>query len=225
MNDSRLLQLIELTYAAAEDRQLWQPLLASTAQAVGGVGACVISHDLVATGEAAVLAGFDPEALILYNEYYHALDAWALAPQASWRSSAGRAVPDQTILPRRDLEKTEFYEFVRRLGISRMMHASFESGEQGVMGISVYRSESEAPFEQPEVQFLEALVPHLRRSLRLHDVVARASREKGAALDGLDAVAHGVLLVTADARVGPRQPRRMLDTRSAGRSDPRIGRV
>ncbi len=72
---------------------------------------------------------------------------------------------------------------------------------RGIAGISFYREEGKHPFETPEVQFLDALTPHLRRALRLHDVVARAAHEREVALEGLDAVSYGVLLVTSEGRV------------------------
>ena len=72
-----------------------------------------------------------------------------------------------------------------------------------------------APFGDREVQFVQALLPHLCRSLQLHDLLARAAQDKQAALDGLDVVPLGVLLVTGDGRVvhANRVARQILDQR------------
>jgi hypothetical protein len=196
----RLLSLIEQVYAAAEDGGLWQPLVASIADAVDATGATLLSHDLAAVG-AAFSANLDPEALRLYNDHYNHVDTWAIAGAARARSAGYRAVIDDELVPRSDFLKTEFCAFVQRYDISSMMHANLRLDAVGTSGISLYRRRADPPFGAAETRFLDALSPHLRRALRMHERFARAAREQDLVLDGLNALRSGVLFVTGDARV------------------------
>jgi DNA-binding CsgD family transcriptional regulator len=201
LDRSKLLELVDLTYAVAEDGQRWEPLLASIATAVGGVGACVLSYDFITSSAATVLRGFDPEALRLANEQHGEVEAWALAPDAPWRSNSSRAISDPDLRSPGTFEKTRFHPFVRRFGDSRVMHATLHVDARRGTGIGVYRSETSPPFGDREQQFLEALTPHLRRGLRMHQLFVRAGHDKQAALDCLDAVSCGVMLVSGEGRV------------------------
>lgn len=196
----RLLALIEAAYAAAEDARLWQPLLAALSGALGASGACLLAHDLVDTGSAIVMAGFDPEAMRLYNEHFHKVDAWAPSPNAPWLSQLD-TVTDEAVTERAILLKTEFYSFLKAYGISRMIHTTLKLERQGVAGLSIYRRETDTPFGVAETRFVKALAPHLRRALRIHELMADARHERQTAVDGLDASACGVLLVAHDGRV------------------------
>jgi DNA-binding CsgD family transcriptional regulator len=197
-----LLALIEQAYAAAEDAEAWAPLLIAIADALAGTGASLLSHDLAAGGAATRIARVDPEAQRLYNAYYHQVDAWALGAGARNLTAAGRIWPDHAIVPRADLEKTEYFPYVRRFGISRMIHAMLQvDARGGIVGLTVSRDEPAGAFGHDEVRFLETLAPHLERALRLRGLCARATADRDAALDGLDGLDYGVALVTNDARV------------------------
>lgn len=201
LNQSTLLGLVDSTYAAAEDFRLWEPLLRSIADAVGGTSACLLSHDLVASGSVAVMTGLDPDVIALYNAHYNKVDVWALSPHADWASGGHATYADDAIVARSELKRTEFYPYVRKYDISRMMHANVHTDSRRVAGLSVYRREIDPAFGEPETRFLRTLAPHLGRALRLHDVFARAADEREAALESLDRLSMGVLLVTGDGRV------------------------
>jgi DNA-binding NarL/FixJ family response regulator len=201
LDQSTLLALVDAAYSAAEEHHRWEPLLASIADAVAGTAACLLVHNLVEAGNAFMAAGFDPEATRLYNEYYHRVDAWALAPAAMSLSRPMQATADQVYIPRSALQRTEFYPFVKRYGVSRMIHTTLRVDERGISGLSVYRGERDEPFGDREAAFLAALAPHLDRAVHLHDRLAQAAHERNAALDGLDNVPIGILLVTGEGHV------------------------
>ena len=201
LNQSRLLALIDSTYAAAEDFGLWEPLLRSIADAVGGTGACLLSHDLVASGSVLIMSELHPDVIAQYNAHYHKVDAWALAPHAHWADGGYATFADEEIVARGELRKTEFYPYVRKYGISRMMHANVHTDGRRVAGLSVYRHENDPAFGEPETRFLRALAPHLGRALRLQDLFAHAAHEREAALETLDRLPMGVLLVSGEGRV------------------------
>jgi DNA-binding CsgD family transcriptional regulator len=201
LNQATLLALIDSTYAAAEDFGLWEPLLRSISDAVGGTSACLLSHDLVASGSVLIMSELHPDVIAQYNAHYHTVDAWALAPYAHWADGGYPTFADEEIVTRSELKKTEFYPYVRKYGISRMMHANVHTDGRRVAGLSVYRRENDPAFGEPETRFLKALAPHVGRALRLQDLFERAAHEREAALETLDRLPMGVLLVTGEGRV------------------------
>ena len=202
LDQSTLLALIDGAYSAAEDATCWEPLLKSLSEAVGGTSACLISHDLVSSGTAVVMAGLHPDVVPLYNEHYHSVDAWALAPDTPWLARKYPTLEDDAVLLRTNLRKTEFYPYLLQYGISRMMHTTLRVAAQRVTsGLSIYRREADAGFCGAETRFLTALAPHLARALRLSDVLTGAAVQRDTALGALDALPLGVLLVTGEGHV------------------------
>lgn len=201
LDQPRLLALIEQTYAAAEDSRLWSSVLVSLADAVAATGATLISHDLASSGNAAHPVRMDPDAIRLYQEYYHQVDAWAHAAGRRKLVVAGRVLTDAAIVTRSEFEKTEYYPFVTRYAVTRLLQATLEVRARGICGVSLYRSDADREFGSDEVRFLEAVVPHLRRALRMSDLFARATSERELALDGLDAARQAVMFVNREGGV------------------------
>jgi DNA-binding CsgD family transcriptional regulator len=201
MNHSNLLVLIERVYAAAEEAALWQEALRAIADALAASAACLVAHDLVGSGAVVISARMDPEGLQLYNEYYHRVDAWGIAAGERNLAVPGRVLPDQAIVPRASLEATEYYPFVHRYGISRLLHTTLEKDATGVAGLGFYRTDLDPEFGRRETEFLQALAPHLRRALRVQASLARHAEERQIALDTLDTLALGVLLVSEEGVV------------------------
>jgi hypothetical protein len=55
-----VLRLVSLVYAAAQDDRCWEPFLTALADALGGQGAVLVSHNLNGAGSVAVAARLDP---------------------------------------------------------------------------------------------------------------------------------------------------------------------
>ena len=190
-----------MIYSAVEDSRLWQSVLARIADAVEASGASLLSHDLARAGAVAVVSGLNPETMRLYNERYHQVDLWALSPRFRSLAKAELAIPDEAILSRASLKKTEWFAFINQYEIARMMHAVLRTEPGGATGMSLHRRERDRPFGTAEIRFVTALTPHLQQALRVQSILLEAVRETHAALDGLDALQIGALLVAADGTV------------------------
>ncbi|MGE3959681.1 MAG: helix-turn-helix transcriptional regulator [Vicinamibacterales bacterium] len=217
-----LARLLELIYSAAEDSALWSEVLAEVCRVVDGVGATLVSHDLTSSGSAAWFSGFNPEALRLYNEHFHRVDAWALAASDRKLRTSGPVVADEQLIPRAAFLRTEFSDFLRRYDIGRMMHATFALTPEGTTGLSIYRSPAGPPFDSAALDTLRTIRPHLIRALRLHDALADARVDRQISLEALDVLPVGVLVLTATGQVvhANREARTILKQRDGLWSDP-----
>lgn len=194
-------ELLALIYSAAEDSALWEDVLLAVCRVTEGVGATLVSHDLMSSGSAAWFVGFHPEALQQYNQHYHTVDAWALAASDRKLRASGPVVADEQLIPRQHFLRTEFSAFLARYDIGRMMHATFTLSPQGTTGLSVYRNRAGKAFDREALEVLRVLSPHLQRALRLHDALADVRAAHQDSLDALDALSLGVCLLSSTGRL------------------------
>ena len=199
--DSRLLQLIARIYDAAQDPAQWPSCLQMLSKEVGGRGAILLHHDLARGGTIAESVDIDPEALRLYALHYHAVDPWAQSLRTQELLKPGRAIPDQWLMSRSQLTGTEHYtDFSQRFDLSRMVSMSLFRGRFH-SGISILRSERDPEFSTSETRYLEALIPHLQRSLEISTKLSGVALKAAAEGDGLDALPWAFMTTDAECRV------------------------
>ncbi len=134
-----------------------------------------------------------------YADYYERLDTLRFAVM---RASTGTILTNEMVVPRSEFVRTEFYaDYVVRHGLHDCMQVRiFDSPECiGVMAIS--RTERVGAFEGEDVRLLRLLLPHLRRAMQTRLRLASAGIQHDFALEALDRLSHGVLIVDAQARV------------------------
>jgi DNA-binding CsgD family transcriptional regulator/PAS domain-containing protein len=193
--------LIELAYAASDAPARWQDCLEALVDSLAATGATLLHHDHVSDGAMGAAFGVDSEALSLYATHYAEVDPWAKSPRAPALAVPGTATLAEALLPRDDLKRTEFYPFVCRYGLSRMMRATLARDNRWAAGISVYRAESDLAFGCQELAFFQAVAPHLARALQIHQRLTTTEHERRTALDALEALPCGVILLDADGRI------------------------
>jgi DNA-binding CsgD family transcriptional regulator len=76
-----------------------------------------------------------------------------------------------------------------------------EASPEAVSGISVNRSERQVSFDAEDTALLTLLMPSLKRALQIHRCLTGAELMAANAMDVLDRLPHGVLLVSAGAVV------------------------
>jgi DNA-binding CsgD family transcriptional regulator/PAS domain-containing protein len=201
LNDRHLLDLVDLTYEAAADPNRWPACLSAVSRMMQGQGAVLLHHDLTSRGTISQSVGIADEALRLYASRYHAVDPWARADSARELARPGRAVPDHALVPRAGLARTEFHaDFLTRFDLGRMVSLTlFRQAYHS--GITIFRRDRDREFDGHEVQFLEAVIPHLQRALRIHMRLAEVNLERRALLDALDSLSCAVLVADGEGRV------------------------
>jgi len=202
LDDSTLLRVASLAYDAAEERAPWEEVLALLSDVLRTSGALLMYHDLSGKGGVAAQVRVDPESVQQYNAHYHQHDPWATSPRSLALAVPGRAVHEEQILAHSEFRKTAFFsDFSNRYQVSRLLTAALQRDDEGYSIVSAFRAESDEPFEELEVRFLAAVLPHVQRALRIQAKLRTAAQTCQAAFDGLDAVPHAVFLVDADANV------------------------
>jgi DNA-binding CsgD family transcriptional regulator/PAS domain-containing protein len=192
--------LIEAIYDAGFDAQRWPGVFVRIARHIGAqhVNLTVLPSDSQFPLDQ--WDGIDVSFADSYARHYGGLDP--LVPQARlW--AAGTLVADTMLRPQGSHERSAFVqEWVRPQGFYTVAFANVlcEGGMAGVLG--ALRHEHRF-YSNDELDVLRTLLPHLRNALRVQQHTAPAPRdESGAApADALDALAHGVLIVDADARI------------------------
>jgi DNA-binding CsgD family transcriptional regulator len=201
LNQQALMGLINGAYETAQDGAQWQGYLQMLHQAVGGVAAVLLHHDLHHGGGISESVGMDPDGLDLYNRHYHTMDPWAFSPRSACLFAEAGVVTDQQLVPRSALYRSEYYvDFMSRFDRTRMVSMALGSGPP-FSGISILRRDRDPEFGEAEVRFLSSLAPHLRRALHIHDRLRTSAEERSVLLDSLDAVPCAVLIVDRSGRV------------------------
>jgi DNA-binding CsgD family transcriptional regulator/PAS domain-containing protein len=192
--------LIEAIYDAGFDAQRWPDVFARIAR---HIGAQYVNLTVVPPDGQFPLDQWDGIELSFaqsYAQHYGGFDP--LVPQAR-RWAAGTLVTDTMIRPQTGYERSAFVqEWVRPQGFYTVAFANVlhEGGMAGVLG--ALRHEQRL-YTSDELDVLRVLLPHLRNALRVQRHTAPALRDESgdAPADALDALAHGVLIVDADARI------------------------
>jgi DNA-binding CsgD family transcriptional regulator len=134
-----------------------------------------------------------------YTARYGILDALRIAVQ---RAPVGTVLTHAMVVPRREFIRTEFYaDFARPYDATEAIesHVFSESGHSGY--VCVTRSARIGAFEREDIRLLRLLVPHLCCAMRTRHLLASIGVERDSALDALERLSQGVLIVDDRARV------------------------
>lgn len=222
IRQARVLDLVGAIYAAASDPRLWSGLLERMADTFHGTVGSVIFEDFSRQrASVAVAVRVDPVEARRYEEYYAARNAWMIA----WgpRYVTGNIVTSQMVLPDAEFRKTEYYaDFLRPIGLRHHLGVCLLREAQALSHLSLLRGPGRGPFGEDDVALLRILTPHLQRALRLHQKLSDLRQESGAAMDALDRLPYGVVLLDAAGR--PLRINRMARGIFAARDGLRLGR-
>jgi DNA-binding CsgD family transcriptional regulator/PAS domain-containing protein len=196
MLQESLLACITDLYDAAMDTRAWQGLGARLAMVLGGQTMGLWVQDQGQIRE--LVATVPAEALAVYQQYYHALDLYAMAAarQPQMTALLGRElVPPQVVLA------SEYYhDYGVPFGVCHVMGATapLHTGASEMMVIAVHRPHDAPTFTDVERQCLNVLLPHVQRALQLRRRLGHLETQAQTGFTSLDALALGVVVVTAD---------------------------
>jgi DNA-binding CsgD family transcriptional regulator len=202
MNEERLFELIEQVYAAAGTSEGWLAFLDNVRATFHGSTANLIRHDLHdRRGNMLVTSGADPGGTALYQQHWGAVDPWAYSPrQARLRNQA--VTLGEELVAHRELQRTAFYsDFARHYDLIRLIGGVVSADPHTSSVLSISRSEAQQPFDREDAAFLEALLPHIRQALRLHERVVTAETTSSNVAQVVNRSSVATLLVTARAEV------------------------
>ena len=191
--------VLDLTYEAAIDPSLWEPLLVRLANVVGGQRASLVFQNQ-ATGEGKGLSPQgDPKSFQLLFEYFGARNPLLRITDLP---AALRILTDEEKLPKQDLIRTEFYsDFMRRFDMHSIMVIRLAIEGSNTACINVMRPRNRDSFGGHEIDTARRLHPHLIRSYRVATKLSGMEHVQRNFADFLDRSAHCVFLVNSKAEL------------------------
>ena len=175
-NFSRLLLLLYESATTPERLPVFLQQLAG----VLGAKAAVFREVILDGGEPtrimrnspAVTVGLDPEAIRRYVEYYNSVDLYVQRIIATPNHRTSDCGLSQAVVPFDEMYRTEMYnDYTKVFDVVPMMWGKLLDQPGYFAGVSFMRSERKPFFECRELQLLSSLIPHMRQSLRLSNVL------------------------------------------------------
>jgi len=185
-------ELIGDIYSAATDSAGWSRVFAKFRQAFAGhtavytrLHAAPETHQLLATD-------LDPGFVRLYNGGYNALNVWATSPL----NQAGSIVISEQIIPRGELERTEFYgDWLRPQRLKHALTCPLVRQEHRSLNLGLVRDDRRGEYGTADSRLLASLLPHLRRAIEIATRTEALALTRSASLDTLAADGSCLLVV------------------------------
>jgi DNA-binding CsgD family transcriptional regulator/PAS domain-containing protein len=199
MNNTQLRKLLTLGYRAAVDPDRWGGFLQQMASTLNSPTCGLLYYDTrQSAGSIAQFVGIAPDVLRAYDEYYGARNEYML--RAADRFQSGVTLPSHALVPDAELKRTEWFnDYLAPNGIERNVGVClFREG--GVMTNMTLMRRGRVHSEA-ELKFVRALVPHVQQALRVHRQLAGLQRPNLEALELLDRVPAGLVLLDRGDRV------------------------
>ncbi len=144
--------------------------------------------------------GLDPEGARLYQKHYWSLDLWAQRGTAlARREWIGTS---EELCSFAEFSRTEYYnDFLHSFDIAHAAFALLHRRGEDEFVLGLYRGPSHGAFEDPDLDLLRFLGPHIRQAFALHQHIADLNSRSIGMAAALDLLDTGVLLIGADARI------------------------
>ncbi len=155
--------------------------------------------------------GFDPAALETFAEYYSQHNIWL---QDEARHDEGQVVVSSRLFPDGNVKKTEYWgDWLRPQEIFYSAAAVVEKRMNRSVNVTVVRSERAGPYSDAELALMRELMPHLQAGIALHRRLHQLQVLSGAAVEALECIPSGVILLDGGGQVihATRRALKMLD--------------
>lgn len=196
---SQLLAFIQMIYECVDSPDGFVALLEAMSQAHGlevlGISSMGRQEDVFATVSS---AGADDSHILEYAERIAHVDphtASALALPYGHAVIAGASV-----VPRRALVKTEFYDWLQRLGAEDVLLAGHKTRERGMLGLAGFTSKGVRATDE-HIESWTLLTPHLFHAVSISRQITELKSERRMAREALDRADFGCVFFDQNARV------------------------
>jgi DNA-binding CsgD family transcriptional regulator len=147
-----------------------------------------------------ITTGYSDEALCIYGEYYHAKDLFA--QRILERARDAECGVSQSIVTKTELQRSEIYnDYVKPFDLGSMMWAKLVEQPNYFAAISFTRPDAIAPFDQPELELIAALIPHIRQALQLSNTLRSLEASNAMLSRGLEEMEIAICMVRQDGSI------------------------
>jgi DNA-binding CsgD family transcriptional regulator len=193
--------LIARLYDAAVDDTLWRGTAARIADVLGSTSAVLKLHG----GDGSVRLLECTDNLIVsdrdraWADDWHRRDLWV---QRSVAFGLSRIVTSDDLVTRDEQARSGFYrEWLHHLGIHHMLGAVFPAADGAIGVLGIHRPRDAGAYTPAQRRQAALVLPHLQRALRLGQRLAARARLDAAAVEALDRLDTGVLVVDDSCRI------------------------
>jgi len=140
-----------------------------------------------------------------YRDYYFDKDPWAREGRQKHLLGTGRTSTDEVLISQSALQREVIYsDYLTRLNTIRGCFTIVVGDDDPILPrthLSIYRGVGSRPFSNSERRALELLSPHVLQALRLAYRLEFAEETQASALDVLQQLRCGVVLVDRDRHI------------------------
>jgi DNA-binding CsgD family transcriptional regulator/PAS domain-containing protein len=193
-----LITLINLIYEAALDSDLWPSVLMALADTVGAAQIAMLSMDRRANVVSTFAPRLDPDLLASWQKYW----AFPVLARASLRPT-GEIYTLDSLMPREEFVATRFFdEFWRPAQLGLSAAAGNLLVEDQFSALIFFSNAPDKEFlTTQQMHIFEVVLRHLSRAVRIGRRLGELEFEQVAAVERLESMQEGALLVDASGRV------------------------
>lgn len=186
-----------LAYDAAERPEQWPLFLQEIARSLRSNFATFVLHDMTSlAGTVTAALGSSAEMDRLYAETWSAKNIYM--QKGACRFPPGTVAHGGMICTDEEVSRSEYYnEFLRYLDCFYVAGGPVAADASAISLFSVQRPRRLGQYSERELSFIQILVPHLQRAIRLHQHMHVA----GAGLQALDSLTTGLIAVSASGKI------------------------
>ena len=199
-----VLGLVELIYQSASDPRYWTRFLAALNKKLNAESANLTVASFSEDAPAQVTerrvvysAGFPPEGLTSYRQYFGVLDPFL--SEYKIRFPRGGTIAGEHLLDRNTYHRSAFYnEFAKLYNVEHVCFSRLEQHASTASGLGLTRPEKLGPFDDAALQFISALVPHMRRAIQIDRMLSQENTLYNHVTDKMN-----IAVVSLDAKGRP----------------------
>jgi DNA-binding CsgD family transcriptional regulator len=195
-NNARLVAAI---YDAALDPRQWPQVLGQLAERFHSASAHLSFENTAGTQGRLISYGTDPVNSRRYADYY-------VTRNVLWQRIVKRGlenvVTDRIIMPKEELERSEFYnDFLKPQEGEEILASLAVRGANGGTSLTLWRPQRFGIWDREEMDALAELTPHLRRAVELNGSLGEVRLVHALACEALNRLDRGVMLLDSNARI------------------------
>ncbi len=192
-------KLIGGIYEAAVSPDRWSDQLKLISDEIGSAGAALFAADAKSLDLLFVhTVDMPAEASVEYDAHYLKID-----PRVRYglENPSLEFVFDSMHITDREINRNEYYDWMGGYGWRYYIAGQWQSGPSELAYISVQRTPRQGHVTADQVRLFEQLLPHVRRGVAISRRLEEMDRCQAAALDAVDRLPHGVVLLDDHGRV------------------------
>ena len=198
MDEARIAKVLDLTYGAAAEPDLWPAALEAFADLVGADSSALIRQNQRTRAGAGLSARLDPNVLPAYFGAFarsHPSQRWRHSPRERVRHFVPHIVADDDAMPKAELMRTDFYNgFMRPFALHSIVRLGLAAEADDAAFLMVSRPQGRDRFGPDELALAARLHPHITRAFNLGETLA-AGRLRGRAAEDVLAASPQALLI------------------------------